>query len=183
MFRVLDGSLPMRQNLQVIDCRYPYEYDAGHIRDAVNVCTTQDLEQVLFSSAKIGQDTLIVLHCEFSIQRAPRMFAIANTRARFLRNHDRHLNSANYPALYYPNICIMDGGFRDFFASFQHVCEPASPKYVEMKDKAFEKECKSYLIKETSKPQKLRRWQSEGNVFHGKRSDIASFGVKRFCIE
>lgn len=67
-------------NLCILDCRYPYEFAGGQIVDAINVSTITSLEQTLFSHTALDQgkakDTLVVLHCEFSIQRAPRMYKL-----------------------------------------------------------------------------------------------------------
>lgn len=80
-------------------------------------------------------------------------------RARHLRNHDRHISS--YPDLHYPNICVLDGGFSEFYQCFKQT-QLAKGSYIEMKDKAFEKECKMYSCITASKnATKLRRWNSE----------------------
>jgi hypothetical protein len=96
------------------------------------------------------------------------MYVVFTSRARFLRNHDRHVNA--YPALHYPNICVLDGGFSEYFSkSGGGSC---SGVYVEMKDKVFERECKLYdgLLQQKN-AHKLRRWNSES---------VVSLGVKKF---
>jgi hypothetical protein len=92
----------------------------------------------------------------------------ANVRARHLRNHDRHVNT--YPALHYPNICVLDGGFSDFFSGFGG--KDCTGTYVEMKDKAFDRECKLYdgLLQQKN-AHKLRRWNSES---------VVNLSVKKF---
>lgn len=43
---------------------------------------------------------------------------------RSLRQEDRALNQ--YPALYYPELYILKGGYRDFFPEYTELCEPQS---------------------------------------------------------
>lgn len=53
---------------------------------------------------------VIIFHCEFSSERGPRM-------CRFVREQDRAMNE--YPALHYPELYILKGGYKDFFPNFQ----------------------------------------------------------------
>ncbi|XP_055616618.1 M-phase inducer phosphatase-like [Toxorhynchites rutilus septentrionalis] len=110
---------------KIIDCRYPYEFEGGHIRGAKNLYTQ---EQILEELIKIKTDppkveadgpkrNIIVFHCEFSSERGPKL-------SRFLRNNDRMLNSDSYPALHYPEIYLLDGGYKDFFAVHPELCDP-----------------------------------------------------------
>ncbi|VDQ17044.1 unnamed protein product [Trichobilharzia regenti] len=67
--------------------------------------------------------TIFVLHCEFSSKRAPELFHL-------LRNHDRALNFSSYPALRYPQVYILRGGYAAFFRDYPELCEP--PGYLQM---------------------------------------------------
>jgi M-phase inducer tyrosine phosphatase len=109
----------------VIDCRFPYEYEGGHIQSAINVNTMEQLEELFLrrAAAKPNRRTVIVFHCEFSSHRAPRM-------ALHLRKRDRAMNMANYPALTFPEIYILRGGYKAFYTEEKSLCEPAN--YVEM---------------------------------------------------
>jgi M-phase inducer tyrosine phosphatase len=98
----------------IFDCRFAYEYEGGHIRQAVNVNTHEDLLQLLFPNgmANAQQSCIrraLVFHCEFSSHRAPKM-------ALFLRSQDRVANGANYPNLYFPEIYVLEGGYKEFYA-------------------------------------------------------------------
>ena len=65
----------------IIDCRFDYEYNGGHIPGAVNINTTAAVEDFLLStsltkpkpsvSGDNGRKTILVFHCEFSAKRAP----------------------------------------------------------------------------------------------------------------
>ncbi|KAI9353347.1 Rhodanese-like domain-containing protein [Zopfochytrium polystomum] len=127
-------------NFVIIDCRFPYEFEGGHIQGAINVTTTSHLE-TLFFSEKRGQDTAIILHCEFSAQRAPKM-------ALHLRNHDRNVNVEQYPKLDYPHIFIVQGGYKEFFSRFETHCEPKG--YISMDDVRYRDELKQYLSQHKS---------------------------------
>jgi len=54
---------------------------------------------------------MIIFHCEFSQLRGPRAYSA-------IRNQDRALNEKNYPYLDYPDIFVLDGGYRNFYKQF-----------------------------------------------------------------
>ncbi|XP_042548042.1 M-phase inducer phosphatase 3 isoform X2 [Dipodomys spectabilis] len=105
----------------IIDCRYPYEYLGGHIQGALNLYSHKELYDFFLKKPIVPLDIqkriIIVFHCEFSSERGPRM-------CRSLRGEDRALNQ--YPALYYPELYILKGGYRDFFPEYMELCEPQS---------------------------------------------------------
>ncbi|XP_059862896.1 M-phase inducer phosphatase 3 isoform X3 [Delphinus delphis] len=105
----------------IIDCRYPYEYLGGHIQGALNLYSQEELYNFFLKKPIVPLDTqkriIIVFHCEFSSERGPRMY-------RSLRQEDRAVNQ--YPALYYPELYILKGGYRDFFPEYMELCEPQS---------------------------------------------------------
>ena len=59
----------------VVDCRFQYEYEGGHISGAVNMNSVLEVENFLLSSpfAFSTKKKAVILHCEFSSYRAPRM--------------------------------------------------------------------------------------------------------------
>lgn len=62
-------------NKYIIDCRFEYEYNGGHIDGAINYCEKEKLSERLFGADAPSDTakTLVILHCEFSAHRAPRM--------------------------------------------------------------------------------------------------------------
>jgi len=58
----------------IVDCRFGYEYQGGHVEGAININTTEALEKEFFTEPRTG-NTLVIFHCEFSACRAPRMYA------------------------------------------------------------------------------------------------------------
>ncbi|KAM5301094.1 M-phase inducer phosphatase 3-like isoform 2-T2 [Glossophaga mutica] len=109
------------EKFYIIDCRYPYEYLGGHIQGALNLYSQEELYNFFLKMPIVPLDAqkriIIVFHCEFSSERGPRM-------CRSLREEDRALNQ--YPALYYPELYILKGGYRDFFLEYTVLCEPQS---------------------------------------------------------
>ncbi|KAM4875599.1 M-phase inducer phosphatase 3 [Thomomys bottae] len=109
----------MIEKFFIIDCRYPYEYLGGHIQGALNLYSHKELYDFFLKKPIIPVDMrkriIIVFHCEFSSERGPRM-------CRSLRGEDRALNQ--YPALYYPELYVLKGGYRDFFPEYMELCEP-----------------------------------------------------------
>ncbi|XP_008571015.1 PREDICTED: M-phase inducer phosphatase 3 [Galeopterus variegatus] len=109
------------EKFYIIDCRYPYEYQGGHIQGALNLYSQEELYNFFLKKPIVPLDAqkriIVVFHCEFSSERGPRM-------CRSLREEDRALNQ--YPALYYPELYILKGGYRDFFPEYTELCEPQS---------------------------------------------------------
>ncbi|XP_040830164.1 M-phase inducer phosphatase 3 [Ochotona curzoniae] len=109
------------EKFYIIDCRYPYEYLGGHIKGALNLYSQKELYSFFLKKPIVPLDVqkriIIVFHCEFSSERGPRM-------CRSLREEDRARNQ--YPALHYPELYILKGGYRDFFPEYTELCEPQS---------------------------------------------------------
>ena len=145
-------------DLVLIDCRYQYEYNGGHINLALNITTPQLLEDTFFSPNIIeakesahqftcvqndqstrGADAsnlrtkIIIFYCEFSQKRAPRAL-------RTLRNLDRARNQ--WPNLHYPHSYILKDGYKSFFSKFPEMCTEQN-SYVEMLDIQFKEQYRS----------------------------------------
>ncbi|XP_062474192.1 M-phase inducer phosphatase 1 [Pezoporus occidentalis] len=123
----------------IIDCRYPYEYEGGHIKGAINLHMEEDVENYLLKKPIKPSDNkrvIIVFHCEFSSERGPRM-------CRFVRERDRLGNE--YPNLHYPELYILKGGYRDFFSRCRSFCEPQS--YRPMHHEDFKEDLKRFRTK------------------------------------
>ncbi|KAH0493942.1 hypothetical protein TgHK011_000582 [Trichoderma gracile] len=132
MLAILDGKYSDKfAQRMVIDCRFEYEYEGGHIDSAVNHNNKELLANQLFETPMDGL-TLLIFHCEYSAHRAPLM-------ARHIRSHDRTVNAEHYPRLTYPEIYILDGGYSGFFAEHRSRCFP--PEYVEMSDEKHQRTC------------------------------------------
>ncbi|XP_032672595.1 M-phase inducer phosphatase-like isoform X2 [Odontomachus brunneus] len=141
------------KSYKIVDCRYPYEYDGGHIEGALNLYNKDLIEQHLFKPLTtvptIQPDTdkrdILVLHCEFSCERGPNV-------SRFLRSIDRQRNKEHYPALFYPEIYLLHGGYEQFYKQQKEFCSPQD--YRPMKHPDHEADLKQFRLKSKS-------WQSE----------------------
>ena len=144
----------------VVDCRFNYEFDGGHINGAINISSQDELESKFINSniAK-SKKQLLIFHCEFSLFRGP-------TMAGYLRKCDRSLNRDSYPLLSFPDIVILDGGYKQFFLKYGNYCFPQG--YIEMKDSNHEKNCESQMNK-VRLESKLTRAKSH-NQFHSESS-------------
>lgn len=67
-------------SFKVVDCRYPYEFEGGHIRGAINLFTKKQVYESLIQPKTSGSDAdfpekrnILIFHCEFSSQRGPDM--------------------------------------------------------------------------------------------------------------
>ena len=73
MVDVLDGKYGQcYEQSVVIDCRFEYEYDGGHIEGAINVNDKDQLANQLLEGTS-SEKTLLIFHCEYSAHRAPIM--------------------------------------------------------------------------------------------------------------
>jgi len=129
-----------KEEIIIIDCRFPFEYAGGHIRGAINIFEPESLERLLFDEKRIAslhqKEVMVIFHCEFSQHRAPKLY-------RHLRELDRKAHHDTYPNLYYTNIYLVEGGYRGFYMysnDCKKNCEPQA--YVEMNDKNFIQQCK-----------------------------------------
>lgn len=115
----------------IVDCRYPYEFDGGHIKGAKNIYTKDGImREFIDNPTKLKDGTkrlVIVFHCEFSSERGPAL-------TRFLRNKDRDVNKECYPSLHYPEVYLMNGGYKAFFELCKEWCEPQDYKPMLHKD-------------------------------------------------
>ncbi|XP_007958174.1 M-phase inducer phosphatase 2 [Orycteropus afer afer] len=127
----------------IVDCRYPYEYEGGHIKTAVNLPLERDAETFLLRSpitaCSVDKRIILIFHCEFSSERGPRM-------CRFIRERDRAAN--DYPSLYYPEMYILKGGYKEFFPQHPTFCEPQD--YRPMNHEAFKDDLKTFRLKTRS---------------------------------
>ncbi|KAJ5101618.1 hypothetical protein NUU61_003840 [Penicillium alfredii] len=113
---VLNGNYNDRfDNIMIIDCRFEYEYEGGHINGATNYNDKEHLSTQLFGIPQ--SRTALILHCEYSAHRAPIM-------AKYIRHQDRAVNVDTYPYLTYPDLYILDGGYSSFFAEHRSLCFP-----------------------------------------------------------
>lgn len=74
MVDVLNGKYDDTiDKVTVLDCRYPYEFEGGHIKGAVNVYTKDICQSLLQAPASDGKQHVLIFHCEFSSERGPNM--------------------------------------------------------------------------------------------------------------
>ncbi|KAF9646845.1 hypothetical protein BDM02DRAFT_3188462 [Thelephora ganbajun] len=134
---LLDGVFDSKlTSYHIIDCRFDYEYNGGHIPGALNVNTTAAVEEFLLGanalkpkpsvSGDASGKTVLIFHCEFSAKRAP-------TFAKHLRSKDRAMSNHLYPKIHYPEVYILEGGYSGYFKDNAHRCDPPHG-YVQMDD-------------------------------------------------
>lgn len=126
----------------VIDCRFEYEFSGGHVEGAINLNTSAAIESFLLScgpdslfntaeempyptrSGEIcpqtghQRKTILIFHCEFSAKRAP-------TLAGHLRCKDRTVNAGHYPAVHYPDVYVLHGGYAAYYRQYPATCDPS----------------------------------------------------------
>ncbi|KAL4231465.1 M-phase inducer phosphatase 1 [Mactra antiquata] len=118
------------EKVTIIDCRYPYEYEGGHIKGAINLYTHTAVKDFLIKhSMEQGSSKkhILIFHCEFSSERGPKMY-------RHLRSEDRNLNKECYPRLNFPEIYLLDSGYKAFYYKHLSLCSPQAYKPMLHKD-------------------------------------------------
>lgn len=176
------------QRFLIIDCRFEYEYQGGHIQGAINITCPEDLEELLIKNKHLlfQEDTLemlkkdwqsvlashsrlkpqfemeqqintesfkppiLIFHCEFSQKRGPRAL-------RTLRSLDRAINQANWPSLCYPEVYILENGYKNFHSKYPGYCDPIN-QYIRMVDKAY----KNFYVEAKMNDRKV--WKSKDAV-------------------
>lgn len=141
MVDLLQGKLPV--DFLIVDARYPYEHAGGHIRGAKNLYTKEQIQGQFYgvnpfhSTQKENPNRrqVVVFHCEFSVERGPQML-------RHLRKMDRLRN--RYPQLDYPEIYLLKGGYKQFFADHR---EATTGSYAPMIDAKHTKELRYFRRK------------------------------------
>jgi len=174
MADVLDSKYDSQYDqIKIIDCRFEYEYNGGHIEHAINFNDKQLLATELFTDPPTCS-TLLIFHCEYSVHRAP-------LTAKFVRGWDRKANAARYPRLTFPEMYILDGGYSQFFARHRAKCFPQS--YVEMNDQRHELACERGMAKVKQQRQRLFRNQTfafgQGAAAHDNEVDDSPTALGR----
>lgn len=117
---------------KIIDCRYPYEFEGGHILCAemwhhpemvAENLKAQKGSPVISSDESLRH--ILIFHCEFSAERGPKA-------QRLLREMDRTANKEHYPALHFPEMYLLEGGYKAFYEGYPGLCTPNG--YVRMLD-------------------------------------------------
>ncbi|KAK0081030.1 hypothetical protein PV325_012924 [Microctonus aethiopoides] len=148
---------------KIVDCRYPYEFEAGHINGAINLYTKKSIDDFLKSPsnkvATIQPDdkkrNILIFHCEFSWERGPNL-------SRYLRNIDRKLNKEFYPALHYPEIYLLHGGYQEFYRLEKNLCTPQGYRPMTHPDHEAD----------------LRKFRSKSKSWQGEKSRTNSFTAR-----
>lgn len=119
---------------EIIDARYPYEFEGGHISGAKNIFRTEDITSYFFEKATINPEKkkAFIFHCEFSSERGPAML-------KHLRQLDRKINE--YPKLNYPEIYLLKDGYKEFFQNHSFL---TTGSYVPMLDCNFAQELRKF---------------------------------------
>ncbi|KAH8404682.1 hypothetical protein KR215_006716 [Drosophila sulfurigaster] len=156
--RLLNGDFEQQvASYRIIDCRYPYEFEGGHIRGAKNLYTHEQILEEFLSAQQTelqqqqnadagSKRNIIIFHCEFSSERGPKM-------SRFLRNLDRERNTNAYPALHYPEIYLLHNGYKEFYETQAEMCQPNA--YRPMLEPAYNEAYRHFRAKSKS-------WNGDG---------------------
>ncbi|KAH0795741.1 Rhodanese-like domain containing protein [Histomonas meleagridis] len=99
----------------ILDVRFFYEYEGGHILGARHIRNRSELISLYNSFKDVANETAVIIHCEYSQERGPKVFSI------FLE-HDRNQNLQVYPNKTYPYIFLLQGGYKTFWENHPDLC-------------------------------------------------------------
>lgn len=141
---LLSGNYaPMIAAYQVIDCRYPFEFEGGHIRGAVNLYKKRFVKELFREVIKVKRKydpsegrEVIIFHCEFSSKRGPRL-------ARFWHTMEHQYISRQYKKINFPEVYVLYGGYKEFYEHCKEFCEPN--EYRPMLHRGFRNELEAHL--------------------------------------
>ncbi|KAL7722973.1 M-phase inducer phosphatase [Entamoeba marina] len=119
------------QEVLLCDCRFPYEYDGGHIHKAINTWNWDIVEELLIQ--QYHPNTILIFYCEFSSKRGP-------TQANRLKQWD--ITSHIDDVLSYNNVYILKGGYSEFY---DHYPELTTDGYIRMDDINYSDQCTNCL--------------------------------------
>jgi len=137
MSELLTGSRITGGSFVVVDARYPYEFEGGKIKGALNLFKEDMVIQHFYPDNLLMKEkpSIVIFHCEFSSERGPKML-------RTLRNYDRLKNK--YPNLDFPQLYLLKSGYKAFFEEHkEHTCGTYRPMMLE----GYEEEYKLYRKK------------------------------------
>jgi len=158
--QVLEGEYSSTiRSCRVVDVRYKFEYEGGHIRGAENWQHGEDTEflaaflpehplskappaydSATYEESSSGLRDILVFHCEFSSQRGPDFY-------KKLRERDRQLNKDVYPALHFPECYLLHLGYKEFWRNYPSLC---TGSYTEMVDPRHESDLRRMRAKSKS---------------------------------
>jgi M-phase inducer tyrosine phosphatase len=102
--------------LVIVDCRFDYEFQGGHIRGARHAQTAAAFEQIF--QEDYSANAVFVFYCEFSQNRAPvglrQFLEIARTH-----------NATPPPAF------VLDGGYERFYRAHAAFCDVINHQQVD----------------------------------------------------
>lgn len=129
------------ENVVILDARFPFEYDSGHIYGSINMWRYADMVEKFFHPKNIDnyKRTVFVFTCEFCSSRGPglaagfRDFAVLLTKAVFgtttydMKFKDEPIDKEVALPLdidFFPHLYYINGGYNKFFEAFPEVCTP-----------------------------------------------------------
>jgi M-phase inducer tyrosine phosphatase len=159
-------------NLIIMDARFEYEFQGGHIKASWNVCGIVEMQKLYAEFCDCH--SCVVFHCEFSTDRGPYLMGL-------FRAYDRELN--RYPNLSYPDVFLLEGGYKKFYEDCPDLCIGG---YVPMRQPQFVengtlKDCYAQYIVQSGRERGIQRSGFDGGS--GKRKLSAAAFQMKFAFD
>ena len=110
-------------------------------QNAINIFTKDGIDEFLKENRPTSSKHVLIFHCEFSSKRGPKL-------CRFLRSRDREMNKDSYPVLNFPEIYLLEGGYKQFYESHTDLCFPQA--YKPMLDRRHSADLRHFRVKSKS---------------------------------
>lgn len=131
------GEEEFEKKYIIIDCRFPFEYKGGHIKGAINLFRHDKIKATFFpDNYDFVSKKVPIFYCEYSQKRGPAM-------AHAVRSIDRVRNELRYPHVEYPEMYLLDYGYKSLWnrSECRQICEPRA--YIPMNHSLYSSEFKS----------------------------------------
>ncbi|KAI7790480.1 cell division cycle 25 homolog d isoform X2 [Triplophysa rosa] len=174
---------PAVKDFLIIDCRYPYEYQGGHIKGAINLYTESQIQQAVFQAlekTELCPDRRVSSwgrHEQWPSWQSdslpeksaakeegsssPRKLIVfhcefSSKRGPHLCQYLRRLDrSLNvYPNLHYPELYLLLGGYKHFHSCYPDICEPCG--YVPMRQREYQEQLHGFRRRRPARQRRRR---------------------------
>jgi len=126
---IISRKIPIPEGHQLLlwDARFPFEYEFGHIRGAVNFTCPSirfEMDKVVRGARLSNMKYIVLCYCQYSSKRAPNLLDVLRCSEKDIMLEER-ANTATLETNEESRFTafLVDGGFDGFYKDFAHLCD------------------------------------------------------------